>query len=246
MYIHIISQMNYIKLDSGKRINRSTTGPGEFILPLLTPLSGAYLLKQIVIPLSFFNVNQTNNLIYFYENGTAKTAELEPGYYDDATLLVQLKDALDYASGGFSTFTITRSQLPLRIMLSSTNNFQLTFGSNTVNSAAEILGFSPIDTQSFTFHMAANISNLSTLRSFSISVNNENGFSDSIGNACTFVIPILGISNSIQIYEPSLHYQQRITFNSSTTNLIIKVCDDNNATVSLFADWYMILEKLHC
>lgn len=238
--------MNYIKIDSGKRLNRSTTSPGEFILPLSKPLSGTHSLKQIVIPLSYFNVNITNNLIYFYENGSAKTAELEPGYYNDSDLLVQLKNALDYASGGYATYTVTRSQLPLRIMVVSTQNFQLLFGSNTVNSAAEIIGYSPVDTQLFTFHVATNISNLSTLRSFSVNINNENGFVDSVDAACTFVVPVLGVSGAITIYEPSAIFPQRVTFNSPTTNLQIKVTNDNGVAVNLSADWYFILHKEHC
>lgn len=237
--------MNYLKFDSNKRLNYSVTNPGEFILPLLSPLSGTYSLKQIVIPLSYFNVNETNNLIYFYENGSLKIATLTPGYYDDNTLLVQLASSLTSASGGFSTYTVSRSVLPMRITIASTNNFQLLF-SNTINSAAEVIGFSPLDTLTATSQVAQNISNLSTLRSFSISVNGENGFNDSVGSACTFVAPILGVSGAISIYEPPLHYQQRITFSSPTTTLRIKVANDNGVAVNLSADWYMILHKDHC
>ena len=239
--------MNYIKLDSSKRINYSSTNPGEFTLLLQTPLSGTYSLKQAAIGLSYFNINSTNNLVYFYENATAKTAVLTPGFYSDADLLVQLASALTTASTSFQTYTVTRSSLPMRITISGTQNFQLLFGSNTVNSASEVIGFLPLDTPSATSQVAQNISNLSTLRSFSINLNNENGFSDSAGSASTFVIPILGVSGAIMMYEPSLHYPQRVTFNSSTTTLRVKIADDNAKTVNLSTDWYFILEKeLHC
>jgi hypothetical protein len=236
---------NYIKLDSSKRLNYAATNPGEFILPLSKPLSGTYSLKQVVIPLSYFNINATNNIIPFYENATAKTAVLTPGYYSDSDLLVQLASAMTATSAGFQTYTVTRSALPMRITIAGTQNFQLLFGSNTVNSAAEIIGFMPIDTPSATSQLAQNISNLSTLRSFSINLNMENGFSDSIGNASTFVIPILGVSGAINIYEPPLHFQQRVTCNSSTSNLRIKVTDDNANALGLCSDWYMILQKEH-
>lgn len=223
---------NYIKLDSSKRINYSSTNPGEFILPLQTPLSGTYYLKQAVIGLSYFNINSTNNLIYFYENGANKTAVLTPGFYADSDLLVQLASAMNAASAGFSIFTVTRSQLPMRISIVSTNAFQLLF-SNTLNSASEVIGFLPVDTASSTSQVAQNISNLSTLRSFSITINNENGFNDSVGAACTFVVPVLGVSGAIICYEPTSHFPQRVTFNAATTTLKIKVRDDNGNTVQL-------------
>jgi len=201
---------------------------------------GYYKLCQAYVPVTNYNVSSTNNVIPFYENLTVKTATLTPGYYDTSSLLEEVAVQKTVASLGFATYSVTQSALPLRITITSTQNFQLQFGSNTVNSAAAVLGYTPVDTGMATSHLASNIANLAAVRSFNISINNESSFIDSQGRSCSFVIPILGNTGSVSVYEPTAVFPQTTYFTSHVSTLNIKVTDDNGVILNLSSDFYFM------
>lgn len=233
----------YIKLDSSQRMNYTTTNPGSFTLTMQRPLRGCWRLCQAYVPVSQFNVSSTNNVIYFYENNVSKTAVLTPGYYDNNSLLTEVATRLNAASGSFGTYNVSQSSPLLRITIGSTQPFALQFQTYTANSAANILGYLPLDTVLATSQLATNISNLASVRSYNISINNESGFLDSKGRMCSFVVPVMSNTGGLAIYEPSRVYPQFITFSQPTATLTIQVADDNGIPIALSCDWFMILGK---
>lgn len=239
-----MSSQLYLKIDSVNRTNYTTTNAGEFTIPLQKTISGRWSLKQAFVPVSNFNVSPTCNRIPFFESGTAKVAVLTPGYYTSVNDLMKEVALQMTATSGVSTFTVTQSALPLRITISSTQAFSLQFGSDSSNSAAPILGYLPANTAPATSQLATNISNLALVRSFNIAINNLTGFQDTKGASCSFIVPILGNTGSMTIYEPPQWYQQTIEFAHPLNVLNIKVSDDNNNALDLSTDWYLILAQI--
>lgn len=128
-------------LSSALRNNPTTTLSNAFLYELHDPLTGKYSIESVTFFNSLYNVRAVNNTIYFYENATAKSATITPGIYDDASLATAVKSAMDTASGGHNTFTVTYSDVTGKYTFTAANNFHFTFGTNTSNSIARVLGF---------------------------------------------------------------------------------------------------------
>jgi hypothetical protein len=238
------SQQLYTKIDSSQRLNYTNTNPANFIVNLRQVIQGNWRLCQVYMPSTNYNISTTNNRIPFIDNGVPKTATLTPGYYtSNSTLLNELALQMTIASAGFGVYTCVQSILPLRLTISSTQPFQLLFGSANSCSAANVLGFLPVDSPMATSQEAVNGCNLAQVRSFNIRVNNQAQFYDTTGRNCTFMVPIIGNSNEICIYEPSMQFSQRICFDQPTSVLNIQVVDENGVTLGLCADWYFILAR---
>lgn len=233
-----------IKIDSSQRINYATTNAGQFRVPLQQAMQGTYALKQVLVPITNFNVSATDNVIPFFENGVAKTAALSIGYYTSATLKTAVVNALNTASGGFAIYTADVSSIPQRLTISSTQPFQLQFGTRSTNSIALTLGYLPADTDLATFQLAPNGINLSVIRSYNVSVNGEVGFTNNAGQSFTFLVPLTGQANQLCLYEPTLHFPQYLTISQPVSTLHIKVTDDNNNVLSLSADWHFVISRV--
>jgi hypothetical protein len=233
----------FLKLDSSHRINYASTNAGSFNIKLQRPMQGYYKLCSAYMPVTSYNISSTNNRIPFYENGAAKVAVLTPGYYASSDLIAQVATQMTAASSGFATYSATQSALPLRITVTSTQLFMFQFGSVPLNSCAAVLGYLPVDTPSATSQTATNMYNLATIRSFNIQLNSETQFTDVNGRGCTFVVPILGNSGSVSVYEPTKAFPQTVFFTSPTSQLTIQVSDDNGIPLNFSADFYLILKK---
>ena len=235
----------YLKLDSSHRLNYSTTNAGSFSIQLKQALLGRYNLCSVYIPATNFNISTTNNKIPFIENGISKVATLTPGYYATSDLLVAVAAQMTTTSGGYATYTCVQSALPMRITVTSTQLFSFSFGSVPLNSAAIILGFLPTDsTAAATSQVAPNMCNLATVRSFNIQMNSECKFSDVRGVSCAFLIPILGNTGSVSVYEPTDVFPQTICFTQPVSTLNITVSDDNGIPLNLSNEWYMVLNQM--
>jgi V8-like Glu-specific endopeptidase len=235
--------MQYLKIDSAKRQNPGSTTPGQFTLQCQATMTGRYALKALYCSVDYENINGHNSKIYFREGGIDKVATLTTGYYTISSLLTEIKSAMDTASGGTNTFTVTRSTLPQRLVISGTSAFELTFGTNTANSSAEILGYPAADTSSATSHTATNIINLASIRSLNFDFNGFSSVSDTTGRSYSLVIPITTNTPGVQYYEPTETFPQVINFDIPTRNLSISVRDDDHNVIPLQSDWFMIIQK---
>jgi hypothetical protein len=95
------------------------------------------------MPLAVYQITSSNNIIYFRENSTNKQATLNLGYYNAIDLADQAKTALNTASGGFSTFTVTYSSSTFKMIFGSTNSFTLQWG--TFGGPYLAFGFKAVD-----------------------------------------------------------------------------------------------------
>lgn len=107
--------------------------------------------RSAAIPLTLYNVNATNNKIYFIEDvGAAATATITPGNYTTATITAAIKSALDAASPNVRTYTVTYSATTWGFVIAvSAGTFRFLFatgvGGSVANSAYQVLGFAAAD-----------------------------------------------------------------------------------------------------
>lgn len=234
-----------IRINSSDRSNPSTTAPGDFTLHSKIAFEGTYQLHAIYCPLNFFNVNSQNNQVYFREGGIDKVAVISPGFYvGPANLMANLATALTTASGGVNLFTVTEDSLTgLLTITASTVDFTLTF-SNTASSAAEVLGFAPMDVDSNSLALTGIRQwNLATVRSLNFIINDIVSIVDTNQQSCTLTLPILNDMESVQYYEVSPLMPQFFTFRDRTNALHIKVVDDKGRVLPLQGEWYMMISK---
>ncbi len=240
---------SYLKIDSADRINPGSTTPANFVINGNIVLHGRYAVKAVYYPTTFFNINtDLNNTIYFTEAGVAKVAVMQPGFYSGfGSLLPAIKSAMDTASAGVNTFTVTQSALTGLISIAaSTVAFQITFGSNQVSAAFEVLGFSKVDTAIALLLTANNYPNLASVRSLNININNIGCVSDMLNsNNSTVCVPILqNPPSGIGYWEPPPTFPQVFQFDTPTRVLKISVLDDKQALLPLQSEWHMIVQKL--
>lgn len=241
--------MKYIKISSVKRSNGN---PYDFNLNLSSPIvEGVYKLKSIVIPNSYYTINQNNTNIYFSEDNNSNiiTAQISPyGFYDGTTIAVAIKSALDNASlvyGGNKTYTVALNTVTNKFTVNcNAGTFAFRFASKNTNSASIILGINK-DTSFLSTITADNAFNLNNVLSFNIQFNDysvDNLLTEpASGYFYSFSVPITVNSNEIQTTEFIQDYY--VNFNNNTRTLNVKILDDNGNSIYLQNDWYMLLER---
>jgi hypothetical protein len=235
--------MNFpIRIDSAARDNPLVTSPSQCRIRSSNHIfRGRYGLKLAYIPVTYYSVTATNQMIYFTDS-TPCAATLAAGFYDSSTILVALTTAMNAVSTS-ATYTVTKSTITRNILVTaSTGTFAFNFG-NTLNSGAALIGFPPVDTARASSQLAPSICNLAQIRSFNININNIPGMMDlsSRGNY-TFMIPVSVNQLSILVYEPYTFFQS-ITFDTPTRDLTITIYDDNHNIITLQDDFFIILQQ---
>lgn len=236
---------SYIKIDSALRTNPLTTLPSDCTILSKDGLrAGRYQLKSCFLPITYYNVGATNNVIYFTDTTGAHVATITTGQYTLATVLPAIVTAINAVGNG--TATVTVNSLTSRITIAYTELFSLTFGTNTANSAATMMGFANSNTASATSQTGTMIANMSTLKSYNFQISDcSPGVHTMNGNSYTFVIPALSLTPSIEYYEPPVQFPITIQLEKSTSSLKFAIYDDNHEIINnMSADWFMMLEKL--
>ena len=235
----------YVKIDSSQRVNPLNTSPSKFsIRGTNVVFKGRYVLKAVFMPVTYYNVSSTNNLLYFTDANGTHVASIPIGYYTSSTYLATVGSIMSAASPGI-TYSLVKDSTTLAVTITaSSGTFALTFGTNTIHTAATSLGFPAVDTNSTISHLASGLLNLSQTRSFNISVNSITTTCDLNGVGYSFVIPVTANTPGIEYYEAPLGYEQTIYIEAPTRQLDIAVFDDNYEILPLYAEWYMTLQPL--
>ena len=237
--------MSLIKIDSVNRLNFNTTTAANFsIRATNTVFQGKYELKSVLIPITFFNIGQYNNLINFTDLAGSHTAVITPGFYTTATYIAAIGSSMTAVAGG-SIYTAILNAIPQCLTITSSSSaFTLTFGTNQTNSSSTAMGFSAQNTGSAFSQTGSGLVNVSQTRSFNISINNCVNISNLNGAGYSFIIPVTGFTPSIQLYEPSTNFKQSFNIDSPCQTLNIAVYDDNHRLLTMYSDFYMILEQV--
>lgn len=204
-------------------------------------LCGKYHVRNFYAANTFWNVNSTNNVIYF-NDGSAKTATITPGFYTASTLVTAVAAALNVVGTGFSC---TLSSLTSAVTISNATPFILSWGTFTTNSAGEILGFSSVDAPAATAQTAPHPVNLDMVQSYNFIIDGcTSGIVDmKSGNGYTFSLPITEDSLSVEHYVPIRCEHVAFVVSEQLSSLHVRVVDDNNKPIQLQHDYYLIIES---
>lgn len=111
-----------------------------FVRTTKMPKVSRIQIQNAMLPLTFYNINTSNNSIIF-DDGTLRLVTLTPGSYTSAQLISAMKVAMDAVS--ILVYTITLNTITQKITISSTVNFSIDFTSQT-SSLSKMLGFNQV------------------------------------------------------------------------------------------------------
>jgi hypothetical protein len=195
-------------------------------------------------PLTMYNVNSSNNVIYFNDS-VARTATLTPSNYDVYSLIAAIDVAMN-ASPSALTFVTTYSDELMKITVTGSAAFTFTFGTNTTNSAATIMGFNNADTASAIAQTGPNVINLSIplyiyirVEGFAAPVRSSNPYDNA-----TFCVSTIGNNSDVLTWTPGTFYQQKVTsYNHNVTEVRVTLRSYNNNAIDLNgSNWSMLLK----
>ncbi len=200
-------------------------------------------LLNFSLPLTMYNINSRNNVIYF-NDGSARSFAIPPGNYTMTNLLVMIKAVMEAVST--ITFTVTFSDITMKITIAGDSPFSLDFGTNTTNSIAKVLGFLEIDTPAGASLTGVYVMNLSIPLYINICID---GFSSSIKSSnkndnATFSCSTIGNNSDILTWTAGTFYQQKVyCTDDNIQNLHVTIRDYNNQMIQLNGcNWSMLLK----
>src|ERR1700678_3799195 len=119
--------------------SNSTTDFNVNILPAITNAK-KFTLASASIPNTTYNVTSTNNTLYWTDSTTTNfTATISPGSYSATTLASAIVTAMNSVSANYLASYSTTTYL--LTVSNSGLTFYFSFGTNTTNSMAYVMGF---------------------------------------------------------------------------------------------------------
>lgn len=208
---------------------------GNFRLNNYYPIVGQYRVHNIQIPRTNYNVNSTNNLIYFIDADAVNyTATITPGSYTSSTLASAIVSAMEAQSA--QTYTVTFSSTTGKYtFVPGSGNISFLFASNTTNSARYILGFNAEDTTPASSVTSTNSIDLSYTPSVSIFINecldSNYGLFKEQGSEYSIYVPFVQSYGSYTDLQTNDIAQKIILRNTKSLN--IKLLDHDNNQIDL-------------
>jgi hypothetical protein len=139
-----MQSIKYLHINSK---NRSYGHSHDFAIELKPAIMSVKSVKllALALPLSYYIINDSNNLIYFTDGVTDFEATIVPGIYNSDNIGLAIKNAME-SVGYVGTISTYFSENTYTLTIISTTNFSLQFGTFMANSAYQILGFDPVNT----------------------------------------------------------------------------------------------------
>lgn len=224
-----------------KSSDRNSGNSADFKIASTELLQGTYLVKHVMIPNTVNNVNAANNYFTLTDNGTTKDVYVPVGNYTVNTLLPAIQTAMNTASGGYNTYTLTIGSTNSLLSCSATNPFTVT--PITAQRMLGITGATPL-ASTFTSTYIVQVAYPNSLGIVIEGSSTDNVQNIKTGATCTIYVPM----NRTYGYYKTLdteELEQRIYFNHATRMLRIRIVDTTtNGSVSLNGgDFEMILTK---
>lgn len=240
------SQRTILINSKNRKANSASTS--DFLIKLQSPLeAGEYYMAGAQLPNVIYTVNSADdtNKITFYENSTAKTASITPGHYTESSFPAAVKAALDAASSGFATFTVTISSSTKKMTVASTQNFGLRFAD--AEGASRRMGFARADTATdANSHVASGVIQLNLPMFCVIQMEAaDSQLEIPPSDNANFYIPMGENFGSVVNYDCNSHDMlQRVAFRR-TDLLHIKLANEDLRPVDLNgADWTLLLRAI--
>lgn len=234
----------FFLIDSRDRVNGSSHDFSIQLNPGIKPIRSIKLCA-LVLPLTNYIVDSSNQNIYF-SGPFSYVATLTPGIYDYVSILPEIKRAME-ATAYAGTITATYDTSTFKFTIAGTIDINFTFGTNTLNSSAYLLGFDNLNTGLALSHTANDIAHLSIPPYFYITIDSFHNQTASTNNdISTFVIFSQNISGYVNFHWHSTHYPIKIKGPPSNEplqyfNVTLKVRGGNPLNLNN-TDWQMLLE----
>lgn len=214
----------------------NSSSSSDFTVNLPQAVEGIYIISNILFPNTIYCFESgVNDKIYFYENSTSKTATIAPGVYTSSSVLSAIKTAMDTASSGHNSYTVSYSSTTRKLSFSASNAFYFEFSASTGDNCARQLGFADdTDTASGTSITAPNVIDLVGAHSLLMRIDQAYEALESTGdsNHATVWIPISASFGTYQQAVSLQHNIQKITL-GRTKHLKIKIFNSKNQAISL-------------
>lgn len=205
-------------------------------------ISGIYKLLSFTFTNNIFNINDTNNKVYWNENSIDKISTLTNGFYEATDLNSHISTILNQDGSG--TITSSFNDINSKFTITNTLNMYFTFGSNTTNSASKLLGFNDTDGSASTSITSDNCIDLNTYKNIWIDLtqnNNRNINGIDYFNTSLFITG-LGNYGEIMRYIKNDYFDQYIKL-QNTKLLELSFHDNNHKDIELNSDYEIILQK---
>lgn len=239
-----MTSMQLVKIDTSDRINPLTTSASQCVIHSNAyTFRGVYALAYVCIPITFFNITTSNNLLYFTDT-VSRIATIPIGFYDTVTILPVLALAMNAASNTTVYAVPKLSATKCLTIASSINPFVLNL-SITLNSIASQLGFiSMQDTLSASSITSDIMPNMAKLKWFNININGLSSVISLSGKAASsFIVPITEGTPAVMLYEPTT-FTQTINFERPTRDIHLSVCDEDSNIIQFLEDFFIILRPV--
>lgn len=215
-------------------INAGTIGPGTY------ELLSYQMANQI------YNVDTTNQNIWFDEGGADLTAVIPAGNYTAATLATAMKIVMDIPSA--STFTITHSADTGKYTFTrAAGTFRFKYLTNTTDVATIITGFSALDGVLAIAQVSDNPIDLDTHKNILIDITQDASQNITLlsGFEASFTVPIQDSSFGSSLnYEKAEAYAQNVLFSTNLNSLDIALFDGSGVALTNVANWKLLLRRL--
>lgn len=241
-----MQKCHQLLIDSRDRLNPDITNTNDCRF-IVRPSIGGFTKVELLsfsMPLTSYNIDATNNQIYFNVGGVDYIASITEGSYNICTLIPELKRVMDLAATESFDVWYDNALFKIVFTISSAPTFTFTW-SNTTNSAASILGFLNADTSTAMTIISDHAINLSLPLYFYLQLNQFGMHCRSTkdGDWATFIISSLGNSSSINVFNQFSAYHLLEQFGHQSLNEInVRICERGNKPVDLNnSDWSMLL-----
>lgn len=226
--------MQYLYLDSNNALNQKFT--------LDEPISGTYKLELFTSTNNIYNINDTNNKIYFNENGSNLTGTLTNGFYLANDFKDHLTTTLNNTATG--TITITLNENTNKLTITNTLLFYFTFGTNTNNSAYKLMGFNALDGTNATTQTSDNAIDLNSYKCIFMDIdqnNSKNIFGTEYFNTSFCITSDCSFGEKLT-YINQDYYDQYINLNN-TKQINYTFHDNKYNELNLNSEFELILKK---
>ena len=206
------------------------------------PINGTFKLVSFTFTNNIFNVNDTNNKIYFNENGSNLITKLDNGFYDSTDFVSHLNTKLNETAIG--TITTNINENTRKLTITNTLNMYFTFGTNTTNSAHTLMGFNNTDGSPSTSITSDKCIDLNTYKNVWIDFvqnNNRLIYGTDYFNTSLYISG-LGNFGEIVRYIETDNFEQYVCF-KNTKEIKLNFHDTNHNNIDLNSDYELIFQK---
>ena len=233
----------YLNSQNADKYFNGSTSDCEYIIPLIEIPDGFHIYLSVVsclIPYSFYNINNSNNVLQYSFNGIdISTLTIPIGNYNVYNLLAVLKNNI------LSGFTISYDSIQNKFTFTHTSNDFMFMSSST---CLQILGFDNNITISSTSLslISANCVNVYTIRTIQVNSNliTYNINKNQKNNYCILCsVPITCTPFSQIEYINRTNFKTNLFLNR-LSNIKIKLTDDKGNLIDLNGCHYSLTLQL--